>query len=443
MTLCLLSKVLDSCDAPVWESNNRIRLTVKKDATVSLSDLIAQKGAEVYTSQISDPSRQSQFDKNETGDLPTGLSFILTLPRNIRKTVVARNLADLISIDSATWQTPPTYFLVEEEETKKPFCFIGDVTTAPHKVKNYHRAIEFWELVAAKAEYTTATRSLLFFGADRLELKPGFKLNDLTSEIKLDEVKQFQTSEISPEILKLLRSKLDDSTGIDLDEVKQFLDKQSRDIRTQIFRSVLSEILRDQPAEEAFACLLRSSSLFAQRLNEAWKIYISTFSPQKLNDQAVAKHLELTEKLEKIIGGMEVKSLTIPAAVLLAVKEVQFGGRWTTLNTIILAASVLYLLAMTVAHFSQRSTLKLLKTTIEKTTKDLKAQGLAESNAVLKDSFVNLENRRTNSARGSWAMFIFSLIPLIAVAYAAFLAEPKPEKPSAPTGYVSSKVDFT
>lgn len=419
--------MLDSCSSPNWEANDRIRLTVK-DSSVSFVDLRALTGYDVFTSLISDPTRQSQFSSNLPGDLPPGVAFTLTLPRTIRKTVVARNLNDLISIDSATRQTPPAYFLVEEEETKAPFCFDGDLTAAPNKVKKYHQAIELWGLVKDKAEHTTATGSVLFFGAKRLELMPAFTLNDLTGDIKVDAIKQFQSSSIRPEILQPFRTGLDALSGDDIAELKQFLEKQSSDIRTEIFRSVLSEFLRDQRREDAFACLLRSSGLFAQRLNEAWKIYISTFSPNALNEQAVAKHLELTEKLEKIIGGMEVKSLTIPAAVLLAVKEVQFGGSWTTLNTIILAASALYLLAMIVAHFSQRSTLKLLKTTIAKTKTDLKTQGLAESNAVLKDSFANLEKRRRNSAVGSWAMFGFSFVPLVAVIYAAFFAAPLPEK---------------
>ena len=131
---------------------------------------------------------------------------------------------------------------------------------------------------------------------------------------------------------------------------------------------------------------------------------------------------------------METKSLTIPAAVLLAVKEVQLGAHWTTLNTMILAASLLYLLAMAVAHFSQSSTLELLRKTIAKTTSDLKAQGLANNNPVLTENFVNLESRRKNSSWGSWAMFLFSFVPLIAVIYAAFWASPPPPKPTTPTG---------
>lgn len=431
MTLCLLKRVLDSCSPPNWENNDRIRLTVE-GSSVSFADLRVLAGYDVYTSHISDPARQSQFSSNLPGDLPPGVAFTLTLPRTIRKTVVARNLNDLISIDSATRQTPPAYFLVEEEETKAPFCFTGDVTAAPNKVKKYHQAIELWELVKDKAEHTTPTGSVLFFGVERMEILPAFALGDLASDIEVDAVKRFQSARIPPEILQTLRSGLDALTGDDVDELKQFLEKQSSDIRTDIFRSVLSEFLRDQRREDAFACLLRSSGKFVQRLNEAWKIYISTFSPEKLNEQALAKHLELTEKLEKIIGGMEVKGLTIPAAILLAVKEVQFGAHWTTLNTMILVASVVYVLAMIVAYFGQRSTLNLLTTTIDETKRDLRTQGLDENNKVLKNSFGNLESRTSIIGYVSMALVIFSSIPLIAVIYAVFCAAPPPPKPTEP-----------
>jgi hypothetical protein len=389
VTLCLLGTVLRRCSPPSWQNDDRIQLTVKPGASVSFDDLRKLQGDRVFTSQISDAALQSKFDKNEPGDLPPGVSFTLTLPRTVNRAVVARNLADLVSIDSATWRMPQAYFLIEES-----FCFDGSLEGAPEKVRRYHNAIRLWKRLGDNAEHTTASGSLLFFGRRRTEIRPGFDLNDLAEDIAVE-------------------------------EVEQFLDNQERpEIRKNIFRSAIEKFLRDQKVEKAFSYLLRSTGPFAQRLNEHWKTYISNYSPDKANRQAVIKHLEFTEKLEKIISGMEAKSLTIPAAVLLAVKEVQFGAGWTTLNTMILTASVLYLLAMAVAHLSQSSTLKLLKTTIDKTTKDLKEQGLKEDNSILTDSFVNLESRRKSSSYGSWAMFGVSFVPLIAVVYAAFWASP-------------------
>jgi hypothetical protein len=397
LTLNSLATVLESCEDPTWLlGNSQIQLTVKTTGSVSLRTLIGLRDSEVWAERLSDAAVQAQFDKDQPGELKPGAGFTLKLPRNVRKNVVAKDLADLLSLDLATSQTPAAYFLVKEEQTEKMFCFTGasSLPAAPLRVKGYHNAIEFWTLIKARANYVTSTGSLLFFDVRRTEIMPCFVLNDLTYDISVKEVKKFLESQEKPET------------------------------RAEIFRSVLSEFLRDRPTGKAFGYLLRDSGLFAQRLQEGWNIYLSKFSPKELTEEAVAKHLDLAEKLEKIIGGMEAKSLTIPAAVLLAVKEVRFGVGWTTLNTIILIASALYLAAMTVAHLSQRATLKLLKTTIAKTKEDLKTQGLAESNSVLTGSFGSLENRSWNSSFGSWAMWIFSWVPLIAVLYAIFFAPP-------------------
>ncbi|MGH9907002.1 MAG: hypothetical protein ACRD8U_15645, partial [Pyrinomonadaceae bacterium] len=106
--------------------------------------------------------------------------------------------------------------------------------------------------------------------------------------------------------------------------------------------------------------------------------------------------------------------------------------------TIILVSAALYFAAMTVAHLSQRAMLRLLKTTIEKSTKDLRDQGLSDTNPVLAVSFKNLKVRRRNSTFGSWLMWIFSIGPLVAVIYAAFLAPlPKPPEVKEPlTGVI-------
>ena len=414
-SLCSLRLVLDACQQPRWSADfKQITLVVSNE--VSLGALRDLEQFDIFPS-FPDRQLQREFSDGSDAKLRLGQSFTLDLPRIIQANVVVKNLAALLSIDSATVQLPFAYFLIKEEESGKPFCFTegSSLERAPTLVVRYHRAIEFWDLIRSQVDHES-NDTLLLFGVRRIEIRPGFRVSDLTSEIPVDEVSTFVNDSEKSDSEKL------DSEKPDCEK----LDSEKHKIRREIFRSVLSEFLSDQSPQDAFAYLLRKSDLFVQRLSEGWNIYLFNLSPKKLNQQAVAKHLELTEKLEKIISGMETKSLTIPAAVLLAVKEVQFGAHWITLNTIILAASVLYLLAMTVAHFSQRSTLKLLERTITRTTSDLEEEGLARENLVLTDSFVNLESRRRNSSYGSWAMFIFSFVPLVAVIYAAFFASPRP-----------------
>jgi hypothetical protein len=404
MNFCSLEEVLAACDTPRWSADSgTIELGVVR-GTIPFSILRALQAFDIFTSKLVHPSEgtlQALYDGGSDGALPTGSVFTLQLPRVIRRFVVAKNLADLLSLPSATWRVPQAYFLVNEEQTRTSFCFTDRsiLDSAPTLVKRYHTAVELWALLQSQADHTTETQSLMFFGIRRIEIEPNYGIADLEED------------------------------NVAIKEISDFVNELDRnETRKEIFRSVLSEFLRDQKSERAFAYLLRANQLFARRLSEGLAIYLSTNSPEKLTEKAVAKHFELAEKLEKVISGMEAKSLTIPAAVLLAVKEVKLGAGWVTLNTIIVVSAGLYFAAMTVAHLSQRAMLRLLKTTMEKSTKELRDQGLSDTNPVLAVSFKNLRDRRRNSTVGSWLMWIFSVGPLIAVIYAAFLA-PVPTSP--------------
>jgi hypothetical protein len=404
MSLCSLEEVLAVCSEPSWIASDRVLLNVQ-NGSVSFDALRDLETSNIFVESISGTAEsglQRQYVNGVSGELKTGTTFELRLPRVIAESVVAKDLSDLLSIHSAAWQEPRQYFLIKEEESRKSFCFIGEQSlgSASNVLRRYHAALKLWSVVRGQAEHRTDTESLMFFGIRRTEIIPGFKVSDLAEDISLTSISDF----------------LADRTAT----------------RVEIFRSVLSEFFRDQSPERAFGYLLRSSSLFARRLAEGLKIYLFANSPEKLAEEATAKHFELAEKLEKVITGMEAKSLTIPAAVLLAIKEVNFGQRWVTINTIILASAVLYFAAMTVAHFSQRSMLKLLKKTIDDSIKDLTDQGLDDTNPVLAVSFKTLKSRRRNSTIGSWIMWFFSIVPLIAIIYAAFCA-PLPTSPTQPT----------
>jgi hypothetical protein len=399
-----LDKVIQACGPPDWCTSDSIRLTVNKSLLTFplLRDL---ETCDLFVDSLSHPSEaslQTRYNGNDPGEIPIGSVIVLRVPRVVSRAVVAKDLADLLSVSSATWQEPRSYFLIAEEESQKPYCFTceASLADAPPRVRRYHSVLGLWGLLREQADYVTSSQALLFFGIRRTEILPRYEVADLREEIALQEIHEFITNP----------------------------DRQKT--RREIFRSVLSELLRDQQPERAFAYLLRVNTLFARRLKEGLAIYLATHSPEKLAEEAAAQHLELAERLEKVISGIEAKSLSIPAAVLLAIKEVKLGEGWITLNTIILAAALLYLIAMTVAHFSQRAMLKLLNATIHKTTNDLKDQGLAEANPVLSISFSNLSKRQKNSSLGSWLMWVFSSVPIIAVSYAVFFA-PTPVGPSA------------
>lgn len=379
MPLDLLTEVFGACGAPVWnDTNDAVDLVVEKNS-ISFGTLRQLEADDIFSERLASPSNskiQTDFNSGKPGELTPKSTFRLGLPRVINKCVVAKNLADLLSISSATYKEPKTYFLVTVEDAGKHFCFTepASLSNASPLIKCYHDAIKLWQIVAGQAEHSvTATHHLLFFGIRRTEIAPHFSIKDLTEDIALSEVLGFTT------------------------------DRDREATRKEIFRSVLSEFLQDQKADRAFSYLLRQSALFARRLKEGLAIYLSDHSPEKLAQEAQSKYLELVEKLEKIVGGMEAKSLTIPAAVLFAVKEAEFGEQWTTLNSIIIVSTALYLITMIIVFLSQKAILNLLKATIQKTKEELAQQGLDEKNPILSDSFVKLERRRRQPCAGDSA----------------------------------------
>jgi hypothetical protein len=407
MPLELLNDLFGSCSDPKWNgSNDAINLVVEKNP-VAFDLLRRLEPDDVFVENLSSPTNpkiQTDFNSRKPGELTIKTSFRLRLPRIINKSVVAKNLADLLSLSSATYKEPRVYFLVSVEDSDKSFCFNGpaSLSSATPLVKRYHDALKLWQAFESQAEHSVqATHNLLFFGIRKTEIAPRFSVKDLEDD------------------------------DIALPEILEFISNKDREeTRREIFRSVLSEFLQYQNVDRAFSFVLRQSAMFARKLKEGLAIYLSEHSPEKLAQEARTKYLELVEKLEKIVGGMEAKSLTIPAAVLFAVKEADFGGGWTTLNTIIIISTALYLITMFVVFLSQSAILNLLKTTIDKTTKELKAQGLDENNPILSDSFSKLEIRLGHTQIGSRFIFGFSFVPLLAVIYAVFCA-----CPSEPSSY--------
>jgi len=185
------------------------------------------------------------------------------------------------------------------------------LSKAPPLVKRYHDALKLWQAFESQAEHAVqATHHLLFFGIRKTEIAPRFSIKDLEdADIALPEISEFITN------------------------------TDRKETRKEIFHSVLSEFLQYQDVDRAFSYLLRQSTMFARKLKEGLAIYLSEHSPEKLAQEARAKYLELVDKLEKIISGMEAKSLTIPAAVLLAVSQPSIPATSTTVAATHPAAS--------------------------------------------------------------------------------------------------------
>src|SRR6266404_4648369 len=187
MSLCSLEQVLDACDTPEWSvDSSTINLRVIRGPIrfASLRELEAFDTFATDFSHSSETTLQPQYDSGSEGELPNDSLFTLRLPRVVSRFVVAKNLADLLSVASATWRIPQEYFLVKEEESDTPFCFTANTSldNVPKLVKRYHKAIALWTLLQSLADHTTDTQSLMFFGIRRTEIEATYAIPDLEAE---------------------------------------------------------------------------------------------------------------------------------------------------------------------------------------------------------------------------------------------------------------------
>jgi hypothetical protein len=268
-----LADVLDACGDPKWSaSRDSVELSIDK-RPISFAVLRQLAADEIFATGLSSPGHpkvQQEFNSEQPGELVVGSSFRLDLPRSVNKCVVAKNLADLLSIEAARMRAPGAYFLVRVEDAAGSFSFTGGnlLSSAPTLVGRYHAALQLWRILEDQADhFDDATRHLLFLGLRKVEVDPCFSVEDLqAAPIALSDISAFVS------------------------------DGDRKDTRREIFRSVLSEFLQHQSSDRAFPYLLRQNALFARKLKEGMAIYLSEHSPEKLAQEAQTKYLGFAQK---------------------------------------------------------------------------------------------------------------------------------------------------
>lgn len=396
----IVAKRLLELSALRWESSDRLSVQVLGEACLTtFAELRSLEIDDIFVESMDCSQRlnlQESYNLGQDGALGEKCILVLNVPRQLRKLVVARDLDDLLSISGATSKLPKAYILTHDKGgSNAVFCYTDSLREAdvPAHIRGYHSAIRMWEILESQAHHTSASGSLLFFSLWKVEIAQGFQIDDLRNvEAAVAEIDAFISNS----------------------------DRQ--DTRREIFTSSLAAFLRDQNPSEAFAHILRGAERFARRLREGLALFLFENSPEKLAEEGRKQHFELAEKLEKTVNTVELKALSIPLALLLVVKQAEPGNGWTVINGIMVVAVVLYWLAMTIAHLSHLTTLKLVRDRVGKAVADLEERGLEATNPLLSSEFRSLNERLGHCFLGVWVTWIFSFLPIVAVVLASFLA---------------------
>lgn len=406
----LVSLFAQFVDKPVLDTFNELTLSNAR-SPVNFTVLRALE-KEDFVVSFDDIEIQRSYDGGNVGNVMPGSSCKLAVPRRWDRLVVARNFDDLLSLPLAHEATPAAYVLCGVEQTSSIITFVrGDDTGAlPSPLNLYHQALSLWETIKNLADHVNESGCILFFGIRRIELSPGFNKSDLHTLHWIAPILAF------------------------------IADQDRKDTRREIFLAVLSDILRDQKPDQAFPYLLGNTQVLNRQLKEGMAIYLAEHSPEKLADEARASALSYSETLEKIIAGLEAKGLTIPAAILLAMKDVQPSGGLSSANIMLLISLATFAGTMWVIHLSQHDLITQLRKTIEAAVTSLKRKGLDHENPVFTVKFEKLNSRSTRALTASSALRYASLAPLICVGFFAFFGV-APTQVSKETSVILSSIE--
>src|SRR5690606_28955317 len=127
--------------------------------------------------------------------LTAGSRIVLQVPRMVSGNVVARDLGDLLSIETACSRAPKAYFLWKENFV---FESDGDLAAAPEVVKRYHEALAIVHILGALQDHKSADGNILFFHLQKLEICVRFEIADLNWKVHSEEIAEFLGDVRSP-----------------------------------------------------------------------------------------------------------------------------------------------------------------------------------------------------------------------------------------------------
>lgn len=186
----------------------------------------------------------------------------------------------------------------------------------------------------------------------------------------------------------LLKEKLEFDVRYKIDDLRDLpkLEKISTDFlcedihteqRKSIFKSVLTEMLKNTRQEERFEHLLKMWEEFIKRVQDNYELYVSGFSFEKVREEVESNKLEYTLKLNKVLGEIQNQLLAIPAALLLIGTQMDAanGLSWKNGSVMLGALAFGWFIALLIKN--QRSSLEAIHKEIVALENKLKVEHAA------------------------------------------------------------------
>lgn len=165
--------------------------------------------------------------------------------------------------------------------------------------------------------------------------------------------------------------------------------------RHQIGATAVYELLAAVSQEGRFAELLRRMDEFNRRFVDGYRLFASSFSYEKLRDEAEALRIEYSGKIHKTISDIQGQLLGIPISTVVVAtqfKPVGVAQEQVWINGAVLVGAVIFFLLLLMAVWNQVQTLGVIESEIDRHEKALR-QEHADIAERLNEVFSGLHDR--------------------------------------------------
>lgn len=302
----------------------------------------------------------------DSGVIPeSSIIAISGLPRSSYAEFVGDDLDDLLKEGEACIREPSEFLLLKIDQSEPSFFCSLSSEPPPKSIESY-RAAQFLfqkvELMASHELSTTMPKSFVLFDTYDLVLKPSYKHSDLNSEFPMEDLKSF------------------------------FGRSDQQPLRKEVFIGTLCDFLKDIPPGQMAGRLLKdhSGDQFVKRLNSNFKLCQKDLRVDERLKGLRSELSDLSERVAKIVLGLEAKALAIPGAIIVSAKVIGVDGGWSLANSAVFVGLVLLSLVTSAAFFAQKSISSALLEDIE----DLKKRAIEEaSSSSMEKRLKSLKNR--------------------------------------------------
>lgn len=282
-------------------------------------------------------------------------------PPSQRLGLLVRNFDALFKHFDAASAEPKNYYVIEA-------TFANGDSVVPPKIVEYRAMLGVTKYLRQAASYVDDTRrELVFIGTQKIIVPERFSASDLQSNL----------SELSARLDGLLSQTL------------------HADHRMTLFVNAICELAGPVPEAQRFGYLLRNLEILCNRLEQGYKLFISSFSYSKIRNEVETARVDFVAKIHKTIVDIQNQLLGIPVATMIVAAQLKKSSGcsaefWS--NIAVLCGAAIFVALLILAVLNQGKTLGVLALEIEGQKTRL-ADEYADVADQFTDIFTDLEER--------------------------------------------------